>query len=105
MTGQRGQHGEIAKDNRKFINAVVWIPRTLASWRGLPHDYGKWRTVHQRFIRWQRKGIWKKLFEIFKGNKKFEWLMIDSTYVKDHQHSGGDLREIQAISKTKGDLI
>ena len=62
-------------------------------------------TVHQRFIRWQRKGIWKKLFEILKGNKKFEWLMIDSTYVKDHQHSYCTRVGNQAISKTKGGLI
>ena len=41
LTGQRGQHGGIAKDNRKFINAVVWILITGASWRDLPPDYGK----------------------------------------------------------------
>ena len=34
----------------------------------------KWGTVHQRFIRWQRKGMWKKLFEILKGDVSFEWL-------------------------------
>ena len=37
------------------------------------HDYGKWGTMHQRFIRWQRKGICKKLFELFQGNQKFEY--------------------------------
>ena len=61
--------------------------------------------VHQRFIRWQRNGIWKKLFEIFKGNKKFEWLMTDSIYIKNHQHSFGDRRGNQSISKTDGGLI
>ena len=77
MTGQRGQHGGIAKGNRKFINLVVWILRTGTLWLDLPSDYGKWETVHQKFIRWQINIIWKKLFEIFKGNKKFEWSMID----------------------------
>ena len=28
LTGQRGQHGGITKNNRKFINAVVCILRT-----------------------------------------------------------------------------
>ena len=41
--GQRGQHSEIAKDSKKFINAVVWILRTGASWQGLSPDYVKRR--------------------------------------------------------------
>ena len=57
--------------------------------------------VHQRFIRWQRKGMWKKLFEILKGDKNFEWLMIDSSYVKAHQHATVSRGGNQAISKTK----
>ena len=61
---------------------MQWILKTGSPWRDLPPDYGKWGTVHQRFIRWQRKGMWKKLFEILKGDKNFEWLIIDSSYVK-----------------------
>ena len=57
--------------------------------------------MNQILIRWQRKSIWKKLFDMFKGNKKFEWLIIDSTYVKEHQHSYGACVGNQAISKTK----
>ena len=63
ITDQPWQHGGIAKDNRKFINAVVWILKTGSPWRDLPPDYSKWGTVHQKFIRWQRNGVWKKLFE------------------------------------------
>ena len=61
--------------------------------------------VHQIFIRWQQKGMWKKLFEILKGDKNFEWLMIDSSYVKADQHAAGARGGNQAISKTKGGSI
>ena len=36
LTGQKGMHGGIAKDNRLFLNAVFWIVRTGAAWRDLP---------------------------------------------------------------------
>ena len=40
-------------------------------------------------------------FEIFKSNKKFEWLTIDLTYVKDHRYSSGTHGVNQGISNTK----
>ncbi len=59
LPGQRGQWGGIAQDNRRFINAVFWVLRTGAPWRDLPPDYGKWGTVHQRFIRCAEKAFGK----------------------------------------------
>ena len=105
LTGRPGQRGGITKDNRNFINAVVWILTTGSPWRYLPPNYGKSGTVHQKFIRWQRKGMWKKLFEILKGDKNFKWLMIDLSYVKAHEHAAGARGENQDISKTKGGSI
>ena len=75
LPGQRGQWGGIAQDNRRFINAVFWVLRTGAPWRDLPPDYGKWGSVHQRFIRWRRKGVWEKLLEILIDEPDYEWLM------------------------------
>lgn len=47
LPDQRGQWGEIAQNNRRFINAVFWFFRTSAPWRDISPDYGKWGTVHQ----------------------------------------------------------
>ena len=94
--------GGIAKDNRLFINAVFWILRTGAPWRDLPPDYGKWGTVYQRFLRWSKKGIWAKTFEILANEPELTRLQIDSSHCKVHPHAVGAKGGNQAMGKTKG---
>ncbi len=105
LPGQSGQWGGVAKDNRLFINAVFWILRTGAPWRDLPPEYGKWGTVHQRFIRWRNKRIWEKLLEIVIDEPDFEWLMIDASHCKVHPHAAGARGGNQAMGRTKGGSI
>ena len=107
LPGQRGQWGGIAQDNRRFINAVFWILRTGAPWRDLPPDYGKWGTVHQRFIRWRDSGFWEELLYIIISLdcKDFEWLMIDATHIKVHPHASGAIGGNQDMERTKGGSI
>ena len=105
LPGQKGQWGGIAKDNRKFINAVFWILRTGAPWRDLPPEYGKWGTVHQHFIRWRDKRIWEKLLEILIDEPDFEWLMIDASHCKVHPHATGAKGGNQGMGRTKGGSI
>jgi transposase len=71
LPGRRGQWGGVAKDNRKFINAVFWVLRTGAPWRDLPPDYGDWNNTHRRFSRWRNKGTWEKLLELFIDEEEF----------------------------------
>ena len=78
LSGQKGQWGGIAKDNRLFIDAVLWILRTGSPWRNLPVEYGKWGTVHHRFIRWRDKRLWEKLLEILIDDPDFEWLIVNT---------------------------
>ena len=87
--GQKGQWGGIAKDNRKFFNGVCWILRTGAPWRDLPEDYGKFGSVHKRFKRFCDNGTWDGILEQLIDEPDFEWLMIDATHSKVHQHAAG----------------
>ncbi len=102
LPGQRGQWGGISQDNRRFINAFFWVLRTGAPWRDLPPDYGKWGSVHQRFIRWRRKGVWEKLLKILIDEPDYEWMMIDASHIKMHPQAAGAKGGNQDMSGTKG---
>ena len=105
LPGRRGAWGRVAKDNRKFINAVVWILRTGAPWRDLPPEYGDWKNTHRRFCRWRDKGVWEELFNLFVQDPDFEWLMIDASYIKVHPHAAGARGGNQDMGRTKGGSI
>jgi transposase len=102
LPGRKGDWGGVAQDNRRFINAVLWILRTGAPWRDLPPDYGDWKNTHRRFCRWRDKGIWEKLLEQCIDDPDFEWLMIDASHVKVHPHAAGARGGNEAMGRTKG---
>ena len=63
LPGKVGDPGASASDNRLFVEAVLWIARTGAPWRDLPHEFGKWYSVYTRFWRWAQKGVWERVFK------------------------------------------
>ena len=100
LPGQVEDAGVTAKDNRLFVNAVLWIGKTGAPWRDLPERFGLWNSVWRRFDRWAAKGVWKRIFDVLK-DPDLEWLIIDSTVVRAHQHAagkkGGKLARLSAV--------
>ena len=102
LPGRKGQHGGIARDNRKFINAIFWILRTGSPWRDLPPDYGGWKNTHRRFCRWRDKGTWALLLETVLGDTECELLMIDASHIKVHPHAAGAVGGNQEMQRTKG---
>jgi transposase len=88
LPGRPGQHGKVAKDNRLFIDAVLWIAKTGAPWRDLPERFGNWNSVWKRFDRWARKGTWRRVFEALQ-DPDLEWLILDSTVIRAHPCAAG----------------
>ena len=60
----KGHVGVTAKDNRLFVEAVIYRYRAGIPWRDLPERFGDPIKIHTRFSRWAKSGVWKKLFEM-----------------------------------------
>lgn len=89
LPGRVGSVGATAKDNRLFVEAVLWKYRAGVPWRDLPERFGDWKNVHRRFSRWAQGGVWDRIFEALTRDRDNEYLMIDSMIVRAHRHAAG----------------
>lgn len=87
LPGKAGDPGRSAADNRLFVNGVLWVLRSGAHWHDLPERYGKWKTVHTRFSRWAKAGVWERVFTVLTADRRNEYLMLDTTLVRAHQQA------------------
>jgi len=89
LPGRKADPGRTGKNNRLFVDAVLWIAKTGAPWRDLPERFGNWNSVFQRYNRWCKRGVWQRILETLGGEPDLEYLLLDSTIVRAHQHAAG----------------
>jgi len=95
--GGKGKRGP-RSNNRRFLNALLWLTRSGGRWRDLPERFGNYQTVKRRYYRWIEMGVLDRMFALLASEADMEWLMIDSTVIRAHQHAAG-------ASKKKGELM
>jgi transposase len=62
LPGKKGDPGVTARDNRLFLDAILWVAKTGAPWRDLPERFGNSNSIWRRFDRWAKKGVWQRVF-------------------------------------------
>ncbi|WP_172460518.1 IS5 family transposase [Moraxella osloensis] len=91
------------KNDRTVMEAILWKLRTGAPWRDIPIELGSWKTAYNRFNRWSKKGLWQKFFFDLRKEIDKEWVFIDGSYVRCHQHASGARRGFdRAIGQSRG---
>jgi len=93
LPGGKQSVGVTARDNRLFVEAVLYRYRAGIPWRDLPERYGHWKNIHRRHSRWCRTGVWQAVFKALAADQDNEYVMIDATIVRAHQHAAGALKK------------
>ena len=87
--GKPGDPGRSGKDNRLFVEAVLWIARTGSPGGICRPSFGHWNSVFTRFRDWVKADVWKRLFDAVSDDPDMEYAMVDATIVKVHRHGQG----------------
>jgi len=97
LLGKEGQWGGVAKDNRLFVEAVIYLLRERIPWRKLPPEYGNWRGTYTRFRNWRSRGLWEKILKNLIDNERYQWLLVNGTVYRQ-------LKNLEKPGKSPPDL-
>ena len=89
-----------------FVEAVLWIVRVGAPWRDLPEAFGNWNLSFSAFAAGPGGGVFDRIFEALSDEADFEYVIVDGTIVRVHQHGTGAKggTRSQAIGRSRGGL-
>ena len=93
--------------SRLILNAILWVLRTGSPWRDLDSSFPPFQTVHNRFRKWVKLGIFAQIhwklnqLENDKNTIDNSQWNLDSTVVRAHKSSSA---KNQAIGKSRGGM-
>lgn len=61
LIGRGNDPGVHGKNNRLFIEAILWIVLNNRQWAELPAHFTNWNAVYMRFRRWNQSDFWREL--------------------------------------------
>jgi transposase len=90
--GRKGRRGP-RTNNRRFVEALIWMTRSGGRWRDLPERYGDYQTVKRRYYCWIEMGVLEKLFAALSEQADLDWVSIDSTSIRAQPQAAGARRK------------
>jgi len=89
--------------HRNTLEGILFRMRTGCPWRDVPREFGHWSAIYRRFNLWSKKGILIRLFKSLRHDPDTEWIFIDGSIIKAHQHSAGAATSMsEGIGKSRG---
>jgi transposase len=81
------KEGRPRADDRRTINAILYVLTTGCRWMDLPERYGPKSTAHDRLKDWEKKVVWKSILDALisrkytRGELSIQKVSIDSSDV------------------------
>ena len=94
--GRKGRRGP-RSNNRRFVNALIWMARSGGRWRDMPARFGDFQTVKRRYYRWVEMGVLDRLFCALAQEADLEWVALDSTSIRAQAQAAGAARKKGAL--------
>ena len=58
------RRGRPRADDRRTLDAILYVQRTGCAWADLPAELGDEATAHRRWQEWQAAGLWERIAAI-----------------------------------------
>lgn len=79
-------HGVSHVDDRRVLSGIIYVIRNGLQWKDAPQTYDPYKTLYNRFIRWNRSGVFDRIFTaLTEQTGCSERLMSDATSLKAHR--------------------
>jgi len=87
-------HGIARVDDLKVLSGIIYVIKYGLQWKDAPQEYGPYKTLYNRFVRWSRLGVFNHIFtELAKTPSADRRLMIDATHLKAHRTAASLLKK------------
>ncbi len=73
-------------DDQRVISGIIYVIKNGLQWKDAPRQYGPYKTLYNRFVRWSKMGVFDHIFRsLARSGEIGGALMLDSTYLKAHR--------------------
>ena len=57
------KEGKPRADDRRTIDAILYVLKTGTPWNDLPEKHGDDSTANRRLRRWEKQGVWRRIMD------------------------------------------
>jgi transposase len=95
-------HGVSRVDDLRVLSGIIYVIKHGLQWKDAPREYGPYKTLYNRFVRWSRMGIFDNIAKTAGNDGR---LMIDATHLKAHRTAASLLKKrlFPAVSDAQKD--
>jgi len=99
MVGRKGNPGVSGRNNRLFIEAVLWHISEKCCWSKLPSEFGGWNSIYMRFRRWNQSGCWRQIVDDLNDDKELSCLIKRIVAYADQQTQSAMRRKTRRVER------